>query len=296
MDIIILGAGAIGSLYGAKLSRLNEVTLIGRKGHVDKINEHGLRITGLENRIYHVNASTRVENIRKNALIILTTKAQDSKKAISSIKHLIRKDTTILCLQNGLYSENAVKSIIKNRCLVLRAVTNFGAAFLKPGAVKYNGYSYTAIEDSGKSDKIASNFRQCGLNGYVSKNIKQDMWKKLVLNCALNPITAILRIQNKAISDERLDPLKKLVADECMQVAKKDGIIFEFDFVEAINDTFKNSTNISSMQQDLMKGRKTEIGYLNGAVVELGRKYGISCPANEALAKIISEMEKGHGT
>ncbi|MBI2542022.1 2-dehydropantoate 2-reductase [Candidatus Woesearchaeota archaeon] len=291
MDIIIFGAGAIGSLYGAKLSKLNEVTLIGRKEHIGKINKHGLRITGLENKRYHLNALTGIEKIGKDTLIVLTTKAQDSKKAISSIKHLVRKDTTILCLQNGLYSENAVKSIIKNKCLVLRAVTNFGAAFLNPGAVKYNSYSYTAIEKSKKSREIALNFRQCGLNGYVSKNIRQDMWKKLVLNCVLNPITSILRVENKLISDRRLDALKELVAGECIAVAKKDGIIFEFDFVKEINSTFKNSTNTSSMLQDLMKGRKTEIGYLNGAVAELGRKYGVKCPANEALTKLIKEIE-----
>lgn len=292
MNIIVLGAGAIGSIFGAKLSKLNDVTLIARKKHADSINKYGLRITGLENKTYKIKVATEINEIKENTLILLTTKAQDSEKAISSIKALVRNDTTILCLQNGLYSENIVKKIVGSKCLVLRAVTNFEAAFLKPGIVKYNSYSYTAIEMSRKSKEIAENFKQCGLNGYVSKNIKYDMWKKLIFNCALNPVTAILQVENKGIADERLNSLKKLIVDECLEVAKKDGIAFNLDFVETINKVFKNSTNISSMQQDLMKGKMTEIDYLNGAVAKLGRKYGIKCPANEALTAVIKEMEK----
>ena len=180
---------------------------------------------------------------------------------------------------------------MKNKCIVLRAITNFGAAFLKPGIVQLNGYSYTDIEKSAASNAIAENFNKCGLNAYVSENIKKDMWKKLILNCVLNPISSILRVENMEIADERLNSLKKLVIDECLDVAKKDGVTFNMDFVKSINDAIKNSRNISSMQQDMIKGRKTEIDYLNGAVAQLGRKYGIGCPANEALAEIIKSME-----
>jgi 2-dehydropantoate 2-reductase len=185
-----------------------------------------------------------------------------------------------------------VKKVLGKKCLVLRAVTNFGAAFLKPGTVKYNSCSYTAIERSERSKEIAENFRKCGLNGHVSENIKYDMWKKLIFNCVLNPITAILKVENNGISDERLNPLKRLIVEECLKVAKKDRVNFGFDFVEIINNEFKNSVNISSMQQDILKGKKTEIDYLNGAVAELGRKYGIKCPVNEALTMIINGINK----
>ena len=292
MKIIVLGAGAIGSLYGAKLSKLNDVTLIARKEHADRISKQGLRITGLENDTYKLKAAAKIGKIEDNTLVLLTTKVYDSKNAVNSIKNLIKKDTIILCLQNGLYSENIVKKIVKNKCLVLRAVTNFGAAFLQAGVVKYNSCSYTAIEKSLKSDELACNFKECGLNGYVSDNIKADMWKKLILNCVLNPVTAILRIENNGIADERLNPLKELIADECLKVAKKDGVKFHIDFIKTINREFKNSVNISSMQQDLIKGKHTEIDYLNGGVAALGRKYGIKCPVNEALAEIIRGMEK----
>ena len=197
-----------------------------------------------------------------------------------------------MCLQNGLYSENIVKEIVGKKCLVLRAITNCGAAFLKPGVVQYNSFSYTAIEKSAKSFAIANLFAQCGLNGYVSDNIKIDMWKKLILNCVLNPVTAILRIENRGIADKRLNSLKKLIVEECLNVAKKDGVKFNIDFIKVINSAIKDSRNISSMQQDLIRGKKTEIDYLNGAVVKFGKKYGINCPVNTALVMVIKEMER----
>ncbi len=290
MNIIVLGAGAIGSLYGAKLSEFNNVTLVAKKKHADKINKDGLKVIGLEGSVYKIKAATKINKIEKDTLVVLTTKVQDSEKAIKGIKNLIRNDTTILCLQNGLYSENIAKKIIGRKCPVLRAITNFGAIFLKPGVVDYKNYSYTSVEKSPKSNEIAENFTRCGLNAYVSANIKADMWKKVVFNCVLNPLTAILRIENKGIADEKLNPLKKLIIDECVNAAKKDAITFNLDFVKTINEEFKNSRNISSMQQDLLKGKHTEIDYLNGAVAKLGKKFGIKCPVNEALASIIKDI------
>lgn len=292
MDIIVIGAGAIGSFYGANLSKLNNVTLAARKEHADRINKKGLKITGLENKTYRLKAVEKINSIGNNSVVLLTTKVYGSKDAISGIKGLIKKSTVVLCLQNGLYSENLVKEIIGKKCIVLRAITNFGVSFLKPGIVKYNNYSYTAIEKSPASEELAENFSKCGLNAHVSPNIKKDMWKKLVFNCVLNPVTSILRIENRGISDEKLNPLKKLIVAECLKVAEKDGVKFDIDFMKILNTDFRLSRNLSSMQQDLLKGKHTEIGYLNGAVAELGKKYGIECPVNEALAGIIRDMEK----
>ena len=292
MKIIILGAGAIGSLYGAKLSKLNDVTLVGRQEHVDKVNKDGLKITGEEDNIYQLKSTTKIGNIDNNTLIILTTKITSSKKAIEPIKSLIKKDTIILCLQNGLNSEDIVKEIIGDKCLVLRGITAVGATFLEPGTVQFNNLSYTKIEKSPKSNDLADNFNKCGLKANVSENLKQDIWKKLILNCVLNPLSAILQRENGEISDEKLNPLKQLIVDECIKVANKDGVIFDIDFVKSINRAIIGSKNLSSMYQDILKGKKTEIDYLNGAVVKLGKKYGIKCPVNEGLVMVIKGMEK----
>lgn len=291
MKIIILGAGAIGSFYGAKLSKINDVTIIARQKHVDKINKEGLKITGDEKKTYKLKALTSIKKIDKDTLIILTTKIRGSKKAIDSIKSLIKKDTIILCLQNGLNSEDIVKDIVKNKCIVLRGITAIGATFLEPGTVEFNNLSYTKIEKSPISKDLSDNFNKCGLKANVSDKLKEDIWRKLIVNCVLNPTSAILRVDNNGIADEKLNPLKKLIVEECIKVAEKDGVKFDVDFVKSINKGIKGSRNLSSMYQDIIKGNLTEIDYLNGAVVDLGKRYGIKCPVNEGLVLIIKGLE-----
>lgn len=292
MNIIILGAGAIGSLYGAKLSKQNDVLLVGSQKHVNDINKYGLKIIGIENKKYKIKATTKIKKIEDKTLILLTTKVYDSKKAINSIKNLIKKDTIILCLQNGLYCEDIVKAIVSDKCLVLRGLTSFGAAFFNYGTIQLSNYGTTIIGKSQKSKELSDVFNKCGLNTSISSDINKDAWKKVIVNCVINSLTAILRIENKCISNEKLGSIKKMIINECLNVAENEGIKFNIDFIKTVNEIVKDSNNISSMLQDLLKGKQTEVDYLNGAVVKLGKKYGIRCPINEALTKIIREIGK----
>ena len=291
VHIVILGAGAIGSVYGARLSACADVTLLTRAEHAERINRDGLRITGAEDTRVAVRAATALERIEPGTLVVLTTKVTDSEAAIRSIVHLVRPDTVILCLQNGLYSEDVVKRIVGDRCLVLRAITNFGAIFQTPGVVELKAASSTLIEESPQSAAIADLFTRSGLDGQVTDRIKDEMWRKVVVNCVINPINAITRTEVGAIADERLNPLKQLIVDECVRVARRDGVDFEGDLVAAIDERYGSSRNLSSMQQDLRRGRRTEIDFLNGAVVRLGSTFGIACPVNQALVTIVHALE-----
>jgi 2-dehydropantoate 2-reductase len=292
LHIIVLGAGAIGSVYGAKLSAAHDVTLVTRPGHAARINADGLRMTGAEAATYRLRAVEALDQMPPDALVLLTTKVNDSEAAVRGIAHLVRADTVILCVQNGLYSEDIVKGIVGARCLVLRAITNFGAIFQTPGVIELKAQSSTSIEESPKTAAIAEAFRACGLEVHVTDRIKDDMWQKLIVNCVINPINAITRTEVGAIADERLNPLKQLIVDECVRVAARDGVAFAGDLVDGINRRYGSSRNLSSMQQDLLKGRRTEIDFLNGAVVRLGATFGIACPVNEALTAIIRQMER----
>ena len=296
MDIVVLGAGAIGSVYGAKLSTAHEVTLVARAAHADEINTHGLRITGSEEKTYRVRAVTEVVELAARTLIVLTTKVSDSETAVTPLVHLLTPDMTILCVQNGLYSERLVKDLVGERCLVLRAITHFGAIYRTPGVVELKVSASTRIEDSPRSEAIADAFTRCGLDGQVTGRIKDEMWEKLVVNCVINPINAMTRAEVGAIADERLRPLKQLIVDECRQVAARDGVGLAADFVDRIDRQYAPSRNLSSMQQDLLKGRPTEIDFLNGALVSLGRQYGVECPVNQALTMIIKAMERRRPT
>lgn len=291
MQIIVLGAGAIGSLYGAKLAAAHDVLLIGRPEHVAAINANGLQIEGIESQTVRIRAATTVSQISTDALILLTTKVTDSATALEPIAPLVRDDTIIVLLQNGLGSEQIARGALGGRGLVLRGITQFGAIFETPGAIKYMAAGYTIIERNERSGRIADVLTAAGLQCSISPNIAADVWHKTVFNCVVNPITAILGCEVGGIANPQLDPLKQLVIDECVAVAATQGATFEVDFMQQINETFAPSRNIASMQQDLLRGRPTEIDYMNGAVAALGDEHGVACPVNRALTAIIKSME-----
>jgi 2-dehydropantoate 2-reductase len=292
MTIIVLGAGAIGTLYGAWLSTANDVTLVARVEHADQIARDGVRITGLEAATYRVKAATEIRAIEPDTVILLTTKVTGSAAAILPIVKLLRPDTAIVCLQNGLHSEDIVAQLVAGRCPVIRGITHFGAIFAAPGVVALKAAGYTLVAPGTRSGEIAETLTRSRLDGRVCPSMKEEIWRKLVFNCVVNPLTAMTRMEVGWISDERLDPVKRLIVDECLEVARREGVTFDVDFVRLVNETFRPSRNLSSMHQDLVKGKPTEIDYLNGAVVESGRKFGIACPANEALVTMIKALEK----
>jgi len=174
---------------------------------------------------------------------------------------------------------------------VLRAITQFGAIFREPGVVDLKVSGYTLIEAGDRSRAIALLLTASGLDGRVSDDINVDVWRKLIFNCVINPITSIIGTEVGGIADVGLDALNQIVIHECLDAARADGVAFDIDFLHALKEVFGPSRNIASMRQDLLKGKPTEIDHMNGAVVELGRRYGIACPVNAALVTIIKAME-----
>jgi 2-dehydropantoate 2-reductase len=292
MNVVVLGAGAIGSVYAAKLSAHHPVTVIGRPDHVAAIARDGLRVIGRESFTARVRAAVDLSELPDRTLVLLTTKVNDNRRAAAALATVVQPDTIVLCVQNGLGGETVVKDGIAGRCLVLRAITQFGAIFSEPGVVDLKVSGHTLIEAGSHSQAVADLFTASGLDGRVSPHINTEIWRKLIFNCVINPITSIVGSEVGGIADSRLDPLKRLVIDECLQVAATDGVSFHDDFVRAIGDTFGASRNIASMRQDLQRGRPTEIDFMNGAVVALGQRHGIDCPVNAALTAIIKAMEK----
>jgi 2-dehydropantoate 2-reductase len=292
VNIIVLGAGAIGTFYAARLSAHHDVTLVGRPAHVDAIRHHGLRITGLENAVLHLKAATAVDDIPADTLILLTVKAYDTEAAVASISDRLRPDSVVVCVQNGLDPDAVAKRIVGGRALVLRAVTYLGLIFVGPGVIALKAQGHTSIEGGPQSCRIADTLSACGLDGRVSADIGAEVWTKTIFNCVVNPLTAMTGLEVGRIAHSGFDPLKRLIIDECVAVAREEGIEIGDDLLPTLNDTFRPSTNLSSMHQDLIKGKRTEIEYLNSAIARRGRAAGIPCPINEALALIITTMER----
>jgi 2-dehydropantoate 2-reductase len=291
MRIIVLGAGAIGSLYGAKLAGTNDVTLVGRPDHVRAIQQSGLRVEGIKTQTVHVATSTRVEQLEPDTLILLTTKVPATAAALEPVAPLVRDDTTIVALQNGLNSDGIARGAVRGRGVVLRGISQFGAIFERPGTIRYMASGYTLLENHERSARIAAVLNVAGLDCRIPADMTTEVWRKLVFNCVVNPITTIIGREVGEIVDPGLNRLKQLVIDECVAVAGAEGVSFQTDFTAEINTAYAGSPNIVSMRQDLLHGRVTEIDYLNGAVAALGATHGLNCPVNDGLTRIIKAME-----
>lgn len=288
--IFVLGAGAIGSIYGAFLSRKKDVTLIGSQGHVKTIHAQGLTLTGDINQNFRLKADVKIGEVPSNTLILLTTKAHDSVQAINQIKNMLKKDTVILVLQNGLGNEGLVKKLVSGKVEVLRGLTMMAAEFLEPGKIRV-WKNKTIIAKSKTAQEIASLFNDCGLETYISENMMKEIWDKLILNCVINPLTAIFHVRNHKIASETLKWIRHEIVRECLAVGKAEGINLKIN-PEELDRKILGYTNFSSMCQDIIKGKKTEIDFLNGKIVELGRKYLIPTPVNQTLTCLTKFLEE----
>jgi 2-dehydropantoate 2-reductase len=293
-EIIVLGAGAIGSTYGGLLSRNHDVILVGNKLHVDAVNSHGLRISGDMNETFRPRAMVAVEHIPERTLVLLTTKAYDSEKVVRGIKKHLRKDTTILVLQNGLGNEETVKNAVGAKAHVLRGITSAAAESFKAGETRY-WRGVTIIERNETSEEIASLFCGADLKTILSDNMNQEVWNKLIANCVINPLTAIFLVTNREIRADPLESIRHGIVSECIAVGKTAGMRFPSGLAERIDEEIEKYSNFSSMCQDVMKGRKTEIDFLNGKIVELARREHVPTPLNETLVCMVKFLEERNG-
>lgn len=305
MHIVILGAGAIGSVYGAKLAKHHHVTLVGGAAHVDAIRRDGLVLQGLLDETLRLPAVTHLTHIEPDTLILLTTKVNNNVAAVEPIVPLLRDGVTIVCVQNGLYSEELVKELVKDRAPVLRAITQVGGVLVRPGIVDHTVAGYTLLEQHAQSPAIAAILTAAGLDGRIIPDIKKEMWRKVIFNCVINPTTSLLGCEVGGIVDPQLAGLKRQIIDECLAVARADGVEFADvaadgnhakadDFVALIDRVFAGARTIASMRQDLMKGRQTEIDHMNGAVARRGSQLGLPCPVNQAMTTMIKYLEGRH--
>jgi 2-dehydropantoate 2-reductase len=289
--ILILGAGAIGSVLGAFLSKCKPVTLIGNKEHVGAVNSKGLTILGREKETFHPEAKTSVCKIPPDTLVILSAKAYDTVSAVQGIERLLMEDTVILVLQNGIGNEDVVKRIVKAKSHVLRGITNIAAEFLKPGQVRY-WHGTTTIEHNRAAEQIAETMNSCGIKTSLSNHINDDVWIKSAVNCVVNPLTAIFGVRNCDIVTNSLDTVRHGVVEECVKVGEAEGITFPQDFTRHVDTEIMHYSNYSSMYQDIKKKRKTEIDFLNGKIVELGERHLIPTPFNYTLLHLVKYLEE----
>ncbi len=164
------------------------------------------------------------------------------------------------------------------------------AEFFEPGKISF-WQGETVLESTPTSRRIAKVFNESGLKTKISNDMQEEIWKKLIVNCVINPLTVILQVRNNEIMVDSLREIRHRIIQECIAVSQAEGIGFQSNLEECIERKIAGYTNYSSMYQDIVKRKKTEIDFLNGKVVELGKKHGIPTPVNEALVGLIKFLE-----
>lgn len=301
MKIVVVGSGAIGSLYGAFLSRFEdtEVILVGRNPHVSAIQSEGLKIKGiLGEHTFKLKATKYASDVEEADLVIVTTKTYDTVIAAKSAKHLTDAGASILLIQNGLGTEELVATAL-NTTKVLRATTCMGALRTSPGVVTATGCGLTEIgsrypENYKLVERLSKMMIEVGFNVRTSENIEGVVWTKTLVNCGINPVGALTGLSNGDVyRNKALRSLIVRLVKEAVQVVEALGIELttEDPVRYALGTAKATGDNINSMLQDLQAGKRTEIDAITGEVIRLAKQLGIETPSSEAVYALVKALE-----
>jgi 2-dehydropantoate 2-reductase len=300
MNIVVVGSGAIGSLFGALLAKQNTVILVGRAPHITTIQQRGLLIKGKTHLTLKVPA---VESIREITvpvdLILLTVKAYDTEAACSQLGPLIQEKTMVVSLQNGLENIQKMEQTIEKKHL-LAGVTTQGALFQEPGVITHSGKGKTILgELDGKTSErleaLVQVFNQAGIETQISTNIEEEIWRKAIINSSINPLTGFLGCKNGYLLDNPLlEKTVEAVCKESCEIATAHGIrVSPGEMIEKTKEVIRDTAqNYSSMLQSILQRKRTEIDSINGALLRIGMQHRKDVSLNRILYDLISSSQK----
>jgi 2-dehydropantoate 2-reductase len=297
VKIVIVGSGAIGSLYGAFLNMIKdtEVILVGRNPHIAAIQSDGLKIEGvMGDHVFHMTAISHASEVSEADLVIVTTKTYDTVPAALSAKHLVDSGAHVLLIQNGLGTEELVAKEL-GTTKVLRATTCMGALQESPGIVHATGCGLTEIgsrypENYPIVQQLSEMMREVGFDVRSSENIEGVVWTKTLVNCGINPVGALTGLTNGEVYENKaLRGLVVRLVKEAVQVVKALGVELTTDdpVRYALGTAKATGDNINSMLQDLRAGKRTEIDAITGEVIRLAKELGIDTPSSESVYALV---------
>jgi 2-dehydropantoate 2-reductase len=294
MKVVVMGAGAVGCYYGGLLARAgHEVVLIGRQPHVAAMQRDGLRIqTAAFDEKVRVTASTEASAAQGAGLVLFCVKSPDTEAAGHALQPWLAPDTLLLCLQNGVDNAERLRAVVPQE--VAAAVVYVATEMAGAGHVKHHGRGELVIEPTPASTEAARVLREAGVAVELSDNVRGALWSKLILNCAYNALSAITRLPyGQVVQGEGIAAVLKDLVAECLAVAQADGARVP-PGIEAAVERLPGTmpAQYSSTSQDLVRGKPTEIDYLNGYVVRRGEALGIPTPANRVLLALVKLLER----
>lgn len=301
MRIAVLGAGAMGMLFGGYLSRNNEVWLIEiDPSRVERINQSGICVHEKEEVLhFHPHAASASKQIGTVDLVLVFVKAMFTEAALEANRGLIGRDTYLMTLQNGAGHEAKLLKYTDAKHVIIGS-TQHNSSILSNGVVQHGGIGKTSIGliqgNSQILEPIAEAFTASGLECVTCDDVKQQIWKKLFTNTAASALTAVLQVPlGFLVENESAHRVMNKLCKEAVTVAEADGVAGlkleqVIADVEAVCHNAKNG--YTSIYSDIQNGRRTEVDTISGSVVEKAKALGIDVPYHEMLVALIHAMEQ----
>ena len=299
MRIAVMGAGAVGGYFGARLSRGgHDVVFIARGAHLAAIRTDGLRVQSPlgDMHLRDLVITDDPAELEPAELVILGVKLWDTESAAERIKPLLRPDTAVVSFQNGVVKDDILRAML-GPAHVIGGVCYIAATIAEPGLIRYSGPMQKLVfgEYGGSVSPRIENFRDAcvdsGIDVEVSSQIERTIWEKFVFLVGLSGTTSLARTAIGTIrGNERARVFLRDVMDEVVQVARASGVLLPPGYADeqmTFIDTIP-ATMTSSMQVDLERGNRLEVGWLSGDVVARGNKAGVATPANRAIADMLA--------
>jgi len=300
--ILIVGTGALASLFATRLTQAGyNITMLGTwKDGIGALQRNGVRFVdakGNETRSV-VHATDDPNDCVGTKYAIVLVKAWQTERVARQLRDCLADDGFALTLQNGLGNrETLARELGLNR--VALGSTTTGATLLGPGLVKAGGEGVISLEQNQVLGPIEEALRSAGFKVETVEDAQSLIWGKLVINAAINPLTALLKVKNGELLERPFArELLQVLAREAANVANAENIILPFDdpIAKAEEVALKTAANTSSMLQDVLRGAPTEIDAICGAVVRAAEKHKIGAPVNWTCWQLVRALGKDFGS
>jgi 2-dehydropantoate 2-reductase len=305
MKIAIVGTGAMGSLFGGKLSQAGHQVMLYdiNREHVETIQKDGLVIEDLvsgKQEVCRPGATTQAEDLRVAEILIIFVKSAATEIVARQFSAIAGDATLAVTMQNGLGNEAILKKHFGEQ-RTAAGVTSQGATFLGPGRIRHAGQGPTHLGMSDRNNEKLKDFvdalNQAGLDTELVENIDDLIWSKLIINVGINALTALTGLPNGRLLD--FPDCKALMADlvaEAVRVAEKRGVHLTYpDPLEMVYTVAEQTGgNRSSMLQDFDRKRQSEINFINGAIVREAGILGLEVPVNRAVTRLVHIQDALH--
>lgn len=293
MKFAVMGAGAVGCYYGGMLARGgHEVTLIARPRHVEAVRAQGLLLDTQTFREHvRLHADTEPSGVRGAQCVLFCVKSTDTADAAAAIAPYLAPDAVLLSLQNGVDNAERAQALLGRT--VIPSVVYVAAEMAGPGHVKHHGRGELVIGPAPQSVALVAEFAKAGVTVQISDNVMGALWSKLIINCAYNALSAITQLPyGRLVQGPGIEATMHAAVEEALAVANAGGITVPGDAWASVQAIARSmATQFSSTAQDLAGGRRSEIDYLNGHVVRLGKQFGIATPVNGTLQALVKTLE-----